>query len=137
SIPVLVGDEEQLIQALLNIVRNAMQSLDNPQVNHDIGSILLRTRVVRNVTFAGTFHRLAVNIEIIDNGPGIPDGMLESIFYPMISGRANGSGLGLSIANAIFNQHKGFIECESEPGNTCFSLMLPIEQATEELRRNE
>jgi two-component system nitrogen regulation sensor histidine kinase GlnL len=126
SIPTVRADSEQLIQAMLNIVRNAMQSLSSPHVEHDLGEILLRTRILRNVTIGSIFHRLAASIEVIDNGPGIPPEMIDSIFYPMISGRADGTGLGLSITNGIINQHKGLLECDSKPGKTKFSVALPI-----------
>lgn len=126
SIPPIHGDAELLIQAVLNIVRNAMQSLSSSGVEHDLGKIHLKTRVVRNATIGANFHRLAVNIKIIDNGPGIPEDLIDTIFYPMISGRADGTGLGLSITHGIINQHKGMIECESRSGATCFSILLPV-----------
>ena len=127
SIPVLIGDSEQLIQAVLNIVSNAVQALESPDVRHQGGIIELKTRVVRNVTIGTKFHRLAARINIIDNGPGIPEQLMDTLFYPMISGRAEGTGLGLSIAHAIVNQHKGIIECQSKPGRTCFSLLIPVQ----------
>lgn len=126
SIPDVMADSEQLIQAVLNIVRNAMQALDSPNVKHSTGTIELATRVVRNVTIGTEFHRLAARIEIIDDGPGIPEELLSSIFYPMISGRAEGTGLGLSITHSIINQHKGMIECTSKPGRTCFAINIPV-----------
>ena len=126
SIPPLVADSEQLIQAMLNIVRNAMQSLSSPAVDHHLGKIYLRTRILRNSTIGSRFYRLAASIKVIDNGPGIPPELMDTIFYPMISGRANGTGLGLSITHAIINQHKGMIEVDSRPGATCFTVLLPI-----------
>ncbi len=126
SIPPLLADSSQLIQAMLNIARNAMQSLFSPKVEHDLGRIHLRTRVIRNATIGARFHRLTASIKIIDNGPGIRADLLDSIFYPMISGRADGTGLGLSITHSIINQHKGLIECDSRPGATCFTILLPI-----------
>ena len=126
SIPPVQADAEQLIQAMLNIVRNAMQSLDSPDVDHELGEILLRTRVLRNTTIGIKFHRLAASIEVIDNGPGIPPNMFDTIFYPMISGRPDGTGLGLPITHGIINQHKGMIAVESKPGKTKFSVVLPI-----------
>lgn len=126
SIPPLHADAEQLIQAMLNIVRNAMQSLTSPVVNHDLGKIYLRTRIIRNATIGSSFHRLAASIKIIDNGPGVDPEIIDTIFYPMISGRADGTGLGLSIAHGIINQHKGMIECVSRPGATCFKVVLPV-----------
>lgn len=125
SIPELQGDKEMLIQALLNIVRNAMQALTEAQV--DNGVIQLRTRIQRQYTIGRKHHPLICRIDIIDNGPGIPDHMIENIFYPMISGRAEGTGLGLTISQHLIHQHHGLIECHSEPGNTRFSLYLPME----------
>tara|TARA_B100001013_G_scaffold147996_1_gene87716 strand:- start:15021 stop:16103 length:1083 start_codon:yes stop_codon:yes gene_type:complete len=126
SIPPVLADSEQLIQAMLNIVRNAMQSLNSPDVNHQLGKIMLRTRVLRNVTIGTNFHRLAASIEVIDNGPGIPENMIDTIFYPMISGRPDGTGLGLPITHGIINQHKGMIECASKVEETIFTVVLPI-----------
>ncbi|MFB9886199.1 nitrogen regulation protein NR(II) [Balneatrix alpica] len=126
SIPELDGDEEQLIQAVLNIMRNAMQALT--ESGTDDPRITLRTRTVRQFTLGAERHRLVCSLSIIDNGPGIPDSMLENIFYPMISGRASGTGLGLSIAQAIMHQHQGLIKCESQPGLTEFTLFIPLEQ---------
>ncbi|MDO8273716.1 MAG: nitrogen regulation protein NR(II) [Gammaproteobacteria bacterium] len=126
SIPDVMADSEQLIQAVLNIVRNAMQALETPNVRHSTGIIELTTRVLRNVTIGPTFHRLVARIEVIDNGPGIPDDLIGSIFYPMISGRAEGTGLGLSIAHSIITQHKGMIECNSKPGKTRFAIYIPV-----------
>lgn len=126
SIPAIVADSEQLIQAILNLVRNASQSLSSPDVDHELGEILLRSRIVRNVTIGTKFYRLAAGIEVIDNGPGIPQDMMDAIFYPMISGRPDGSGLGLPIAHGIINQHKGMIECESKPGKTKFTVVIPL-----------
>jgi len=126
SIPAVIGDDEQLIQAMLNLVRNAVQSLSSPDVEHELGEILLRTRIVRNTTIGAKFHRLAAGIEVIDNGPGIRADMIEQIFYPMISGRPDGSGLGLPITHGIINQHNGMIECESKPGKTKFTVVIPL-----------
>lgn len=129
SIPNVMADSEQLIQAVLNIVRNAMQALESPNVRHKTGTIKLTTRVLRNVTIGAAFHRLTARVEVIDNGPGIPEDLISSIFYPMISGRAEGTGLGLSIAHSIINQHKGMIECSSKPGETRFALFIPVVDA--------
>lgn len=126
SIPPITGDFEQLIQAVLNIVSNAVQALESPHVKHRSGIIELRTRVVRNVTIGVNFHKLAARVDIVDNGPGIPDELMSTLFYPMISGRAEGTGLGLSIAHSIINQHKGIIECQSKPGRTSFSILIPV-----------
>jgi len=127
SIPELPADKEQLIQVVLNIVRNAMQAmLSNPEQAQP-ATIILRTRSVRQFTIGHTRHRLVLHISIIDNGPGIPEHIRESLFYPMISGRADGTGLGLSIAQSIVSQHQGIIECESSQGRTEFSIYLPLD----------
>lgn len=120
SLPDLTGDKEQLIQVVLNIVRNAVQALGGK------GAIVLRTRAARQVTLARKRHRLALSLQIIDNGPGIPESVREKMFYPLVSGREGGTGLGLTIAQTYVNQHQGTIDCESSPGRTCFTLMLPI-----------
>ncbi len=126
SIPTLQGDGEQLIQAMLNLVRNAMQSINASQPPVENSQILLRTRVARNISISEVFHRIALKVDIKDNGPGVPPHMLSTIFYPMISGRADGSGLGLPITHSIINQHGGMIECKSKPGDTTFSVVLPL-----------
>ncbi len=123
SIPDLTADKNQLIQAVLNIVQNAVQAM--PQG----GNIILRTRIQRHMTIGRKRYRLAAKIDIIDNGPGINDKLMNQIFYPLITSRAEGTGLGLSIAQSLINQHNGLIECESEPGNTIFSIYLPLENA--------
>lgn len=120
SLPDLVADPEQLIQAVLNIVRNAVQSMQGK------GEIILRTRIARQVTLAKKRYRQAVQVQIIDNGPGIPDAIREKIFYPLVSGREGGSGMGLTLAQTLINQHQGTIECDSRPGHTCFTLLLPL-----------
>lgn len=124
SIPTIQGDSDQLIQAMLNLVRNAQQSLRSSDVSQP--ELIIRTRITRNATIGSRLHRLAVKVEIVDNGPGIPTNMLGTIFYPMISGRADGSGLGLPISHGIINQHQGMIECQSKPGLTVFSVVLPF-----------
>ncbi|MEY8248848.1 MAG: nitrogen regulation protein NR(II) [Bermanella sp.] len=128
SIPEFLADKEQLIQVVLNITRNAMQALQ-PEREHarQDAKITLKTRTIRQFTIGHTRHRLVLHISIIDNGPGIPEAIRESLFYPMVSGRADGTGLGLSIAQSIINQHQGIIECDSEPGCTVFSIYLPLE----------
>jgi two-component system, NtrC family, nitrogen regulation sensor histidine kinase GlnL len=126
SLPELRGDMEQLIQAVLNIVRNAMQALyENPDPSRK-PQIILRTRAVSHATIGPTNHRLVLKLEIIDNGPGISDEIIENIFYPLISGRAEGTGLGLSIAQNIIKNHNGLIECESRPGYTNFTISIPF-----------
>jgi two-component system nitrogen regulation sensor histidine kinase GlnL len=126
SVPELeAADEDRLIQAMLNIVRNAAQMLEEHEVPDP--TIWLRTRVVRSFTIGNVLHRLVAQIDVTDNGPGIEEEMLERIFFPMITSRAEGSGLGLAITQNIIGQHEGVIECESEPGETCFSVFLPLE----------
>ena len=120
SIPDILADKDQLIQAILNIVKNAVQALNGE------GNIIIKSRIHRQVTIGRKRYKLAVKCDIIDNGPGIDTDMMNRIFYPMITGRADGTGLGLSIAQALINQHNGLIECNSEPGNTVFSIFLPI-----------
>lgn len=122
SIPEIWGDMDQLIQAILNIVRNAAQAV-GPK-----GEIVIRTRIHRQVTIGERRHRMVARVDIIDDGPGIKPELLHQIFYPMVTGRAEGSGLGLSIAQALIHQHGGLIECSSVPGNTVFSIFLPLEE---------
>ncbi|KPL28399.1 MAG: histidine kinase [Acidithiobacillales bacterium SM1_46] len=121
SLPELAGDAEQLIQAALNIVRNAVQAMQGD------GTIVMRTRIERNFTIGGKRHRLIVRVDIEDNGPGIPPALQEHVFYPMVTGRPEGTGLGLSIAQDIAQRHGGLIECVSRPGHTVFTLYLPVE----------
>jgi len=123
SIPFINADKNQLIQATLNIVRNAIQALEQQ------GNIILHTRIQRQMTIRRKLYKLTIRIDIIDNGPGITPDMIGQIFYPMITGRANGTGLGLSIAQSLINLHNGTVECESEPGRTVFSIFLPLENA--------
>ncbi len=120
SLPELHGDREQLIQVVLNITRNAAQALQGR------GEITLRTRAARQVTVAKRRFKLALELQVIDNGPGIPASIRDRIFYPLVSGRDSGSGLGLSIAQSFVEQHQGMIEVMSEPGRTCFTVLLPI-----------
>ena len=132
SLPDLVGDREQLIQAVLNIARNAAQAIKAQQSapidasTEVVGELILRTRVARQVTLAKKRHRLALELQVIDNGPGIPDDIREHMFYPLVSGREGGSGLGLTLAQSFVHQHHGTIECESRPGFTCFTIRLPL-----------
>ena len=123
SLPELVGDREQLIQAVLNVARNAAQAMQGE------GEIVLRTRVLRQVTLAKKRYRLALEIKVIDNGPGIPETVRERMFYPLVSGREGGSGLGLTIAQNFVQHHHGTIDCSSRPGQTIFTIRLPVEQA--------
>ncbi|WP_434783505.1 nitrogen regulation protein NR(II) [Mangrovimicrobium sediminis] len=123
SLPDLRGDRSQLIQAVLNIVRNALQAA--PDV--DRCEITLRSRPQRQFTIGAVRHRLVCRLDIEDNGPGIPEDMLPTIFMPMVTGRAEGSGLGLTIAQSIITRHGGLLGCTSEPGRTCFTIYLPME----------
>lgn len=126
SLPDINGDIEQLIQAVLNIVRNAMQALTENKLKGRKPEITLRTRAISHATIGPVLHKLICRIEIIDNGPGIPADIIDNIFYPLISGRAEGTGLGLSIAQNILKNHNGLIECESREGLTRFILSIPF-----------
>ena len=120
SLPEFRGDKEQLIQALLNLVRNAAQAMGG------VGAILLRTRVARQVTIARQRFRLALDLHVIDEGPGVPESIRDRIFLPLVSGRDGGSGLGLPLAQTFVQQHLGTIECDSRPGRTDFRIRLPL-----------
>ena len=122
SLPELHADREQLIQAVLNIARNAAQALSG----RDDGEIELRTRVARQVTLARTHHNLALELQVNDNGPGVPEAIRERIFFPLVSGREGGSGLGLTLAQTFVQHHEGIIEVESQPGRTSFRIVLPL-----------
>lgn len=127
SIPDLEGDREQLIQAFLNIARNAMQALlENTKGDREAGRIAFSTRIQRRYTIGRAHYPLVARIAITDNGPGIPPEIIKDIFFPMITGRPEGTGLGLSIAQNLINQHNGFIECESKPNFTEFVIYLPL-----------
>jgi two-component system nitrogen regulation sensor histidine kinase GlnL len=125
SIPEFRGDREQLIQAVLNIAHNAAQALQERVVQGD-AKITLKTRIVRQVTFGKQRYRLALELHVMDNGPGVPDSIKDRIFFPLISGREGGSGLGLTLAQTFVQQHHGLIECESEPGRTDFKILIPL-----------
>jgi len=125
SIPEFRGDREQLIQALLNIAHNAAQALSDRIAEGD-GEIIFRTRIARQVTFGKQRYRLALELHVIDNGPGVPDTIKDRIFFPLVSGRDGGSGLGLTLAQTFVQQHQGLIECDSEPGRTDFKLLIPL-----------
>jgi two-component system nitrogen regulation sensor histidine kinase GlnL len=122
SIPEITADADQLIQALLNIVRNAARAVAGG------GTITLRTRVQRQFTIGNHRHRLVALVQVVDDGPGIPPELIERIFYPMVSGNDGGMGLGLSIAQSVINQHGGLVECRSRPGETVFTVLLPVER---------
>ncbi len=123
SLPEIAGDRDQLVQAVLNIARNAVQAVEGR------GAIRLRTRIERNPTFDRTRHRQGIRVDIEDNGPGVPRELKDQIFYPLVTGQATGTGLGLSIAQDIVAKHGGYLEFASEPGHTRFSIVLPIRRA--------
>lgn len=127
SIPDVFADREQMIQAVLNVVRNAMQSLASSAAAQG-GKVTLRSRTRRQFTLAGRRHKLVVQVDIEDSGPGIAPQMLEKIFYPMVTTRPEGTGLGLPIAQVLIHSHGGLIECSSRPGQTIFSIYLPFLQ---------
>ncbi len=129
SLPLIYGDHEQLIQAALNVARNAAQALTESHT--PAGVITLKTRAARQVTLARKRYRHAIELGITDNGPGIPPEISERVFYPLVSGRDGGSGLGLTIAQNFVSQHNGALTFESAPGRTCFTMVLPIADARE------
>lgn len=127
SLPEFPGDKAQLIQAFLNIARNALDALDQHPQTGRTPRIIFKTRALRQFTIGHKRHRLVARVKVIDNGPGIPPELLQNVFYPMISGRADGTGLGLAITQSIIGQHQGLVECESIPGRTEFIVFLPLE----------
>ena len=132
SLPDLLADESQLIQAILNIVRNACEAMadtEEPRIH-------IRSRCIRQFTIGQTVHRLVIRLDITDNGPGIDPELEQRIFFPMISGRANGSGLGLAITQNVISQHNGTVQVASKPGQTCFSLYLPLNATTAQTETN-
>jgi len=124
SLPDILGDREQLIQAVLNIAHNAAQALTD-EIEAGVAQIELRTRVARSVTIAKQRYKLAMDLDVIDNGPGIPPDIRERIFFPLVSGREGGSGLGLTLAQTFVQQHQGSIACDSKPGCTHFHIQIP------------
>lgn len=125
SIPDLRGDREQLIQAVLNIGHNAASALAD-RIQAGDARIVIRTRIARQVTLGKQRHRLALELHIEDNGPGVPESIRDRIFYPLVSGREGGSGLGLTLAQTFVQQHLGTIECDSMPGQTIFKIVMPL-----------
>jgi two-component system nitrogen regulation sensor histidine kinase GlnL len=125
SIPEFRGDKEQLIQAVLNIAHNAALALSD-RVNEGDAQLTFKTRITRQVTFGKQRYRLALELHVIDNGPGVPDSIKDRIFFPLISGREGGSGLGLTLAQTFVQQHHGMIECDSAPGRTDFKILIPL-----------
>ena len=125
SIPEFRGDREQLIQAVLNVAHNACQALAE-RVGAGDAQLTFRTRIARQITFGKQRYRLALELHVIDNGPGVPDSIKDRIFYPLVSGREGGSGLGLTLAQTFVQQHHGLIECDSAPGRTDFKILIPL-----------
>jgi len=125
SLPEITGDKEQLIQAILNVARNAAQATGG------LGEIRMVTRIARQVTIARMRYRHAIAVSIEDDGPGVPPDLADRIFYPLVSGRQGGTGLGLSLAQSFVSQHHGLIEFESDPGRTRFTLVLPLRTQAE------
>jgi two-component system nitrogen regulation sensor histidine kinase GlnL len=125
SVPEFRGDKEQLIQAVLNIAHNAAQAL-SARIEAGDAALRFQTRVARQITIAKIRYRLALDLHIVDNGPGIPPDIQDRIFYPLVSGREGGSGLGLTLAQTFVQQHMGVIECESRPGYTDFRILIPL-----------
>ena len=125
SVPEFRGDREQLIQAVLNVAHNACQALAERMTAGD-AELVFRTRIARQVTFGKKRYRLALELHVIDNGPGVQDSIKDRIFYPLVSGREGGSGLGLTLAQTFVQQHHGLIECDSVPGRTDFKILIPL-----------
>lgn len=123
SIPEITADREQLIQAVLNLVRNAMQAINGTGQD---GVITLRSRTRRQFTIGGTRFKLVIQIDVEDSGPGVPPSLIDRIFYPMVTTRADGTGLGLPMAQYLIHAHGGLVECRSRPGCTVFSTYLPL-----------
>ena len=121
SLPPTVVDRDQLIQAVLNVARNALQEVDPSE-----GRLVIRTRALPNYTLAGKRHRLILSVEIEDNGPGIPEELKETVFYPLVTGKSTGTGLGLTIAQDLVSRNGGLIEFASRPGSTTFYVRLPV-----------
>ncbi len=126
SIPLIHADRNMLIQAFLNIVKNATQAITTPT-----GQIILATRICRQLTVGRHRYKLVIKASITDNGIGISPDMINQVFYPMITNRPDGTGLGLPIAQSLINQHNGIIECTSTPGKTTFSIYIPVENNNE------
>jgi two-component system nitrogen regulation sensor histidine kinase GlnL len=122
SLPLMNVDREQLIQAFLNIIRNAVQAIDED------GQITMRSRIIRRTTIRQHYYKIAVCVEIIDDGPGVPLEIEDGVFYPMVTGRAEGTGLGLSIAQSLLQTNAGIIEYERDDDKSVFRVLLPIQQ---------
>jgi two-component system nitrogen regulation sensor histidine kinase GlnL len=126
SVPDMVGDIEQLIQAVLNVVRNAAQALLSGANAGRGGTIVLRTRSARQVTIARQRHKLALELQVMDDGPGVPEDIRDRVFNPLVSGREGGSGIGLALVQTYVQNHGGVVEFDSRPGRTVFTLLLPL-----------
>ncbi len=125
SIPEFRGDREQLIQTVLNVARNACQALTQ-EIGRGAARLTFRTRIARQTTLGKQRYRLALELHVIDNGPGVPESIRDRIFYPLVSGTPDGSGLGLTLAQTFVQQHHGLIECDSVPGHTDFKILIPL-----------
>jgi two-component system nitrogen regulation sensor histidine kinase GlnL len=125
GLPLIDLDRDQMVQALLNLLRNAAIALQGQ------GTITLHTRAVMNYTIGNIRHRVIASLDIEDDGPGIPEEMQDSIFYPLVTSRVDGTGLGLPAAQELISRHGGLIEFESRPGRTIFKVRIPLEQTTD------
>ena len=125
SLPITTADRDQLIQAFLNLAKNAIQALG------ESGQLIFRTRALTNYTLGGQKHRLVLSLEVEDNGPGVPDDLKDTIFYPLVTGRDTGTGLGLTIAQDLVSRNGGLIEFSSRPGSTIFQVRLPVSNRTD------
>jgi two-component system nitrogen regulation sensor histidine kinase GlnL len=125
GLPSMDLDRDQLVQALLNLVRNAVVALGGQ------GRITLRSRAIMNFTIGDTRHKAVASLEVEDDGPGIPPDLQDSVFYPMVTSRPDGTGLGLPVAQELISRHHGLIEFESRPGRTVFFVRIPLEPAAE------
>ena len=130
SLPPLRLDRNQIIQAMLNLGRNATQAI--AQNGDRAGRIVLRTRALTNVNIGARRHRLVASVQFEDNGPGVPDFLRDTLFYPLVTGRADGTGLGLAVAQDLVSRHDGLIEFDSRPGHTIFTILLPFHADTGE-----
>ena len=128
SIPEIDLDPELIQQALINIIRNAVQAMNEQQQPQNPPEIIVSTRIKQRQTIHGQFHKICLEIKIIDNGPGIPPQLADTLFFPLVSGSENGTGLGLSISQTLINQHGGRIDCDSWPGHTEFTLLIPFKE---------
>lgn len=124
SLPRTAADRGQLVQAFLNLAKNALQAVG------DDGELVFRTRALSNFSLRGARHRLVLSAEIEDSGPGIPEELRSTIFFPLITGRSTGSGLGLTIAQDLVSRNGGLVEFESVPGATVFQIRLPLVDAS-------